>query len=165
MATTRDWALGYLEQARADLICVSAAGAASPSTAAMLWQMVFEKFAKAALLRLGTVSLVDVRRSHRAASKLLHALRRNPPIFAKLGGALVWEDVLTLVVALEAAHPQLAHGAPQLEYPWEDLSGNVMWPARDLHVAHALGDATKMLRPRVLRFANLLNQHFDTMFP
>ncbi len=51
MATDRDWARGYFEQATADLSGVKVMGTASLSTAAMLWQMVFEKYAKAALLR------------------------------------------------------------------------------------------------------------------
>ena len=44
MATDRDWAQGYLEQARADLRGVRALGSASPSTLAMLLRMVFDMF-------------------------------------------------------------------------------------------------------------------------
>jgi hypothetical protein len=43
VAGDRDWAQGYLEQAPADLAGARAMGSASPSTVAMLWQMVFEK--------------------------------------------------------------------------------------------------------------------------
>jgi hypothetical protein len=45
-----------LEQARADLAGARAIGGASPSTLAMVIQMVFEKVAKAALLRQNAVA-------------------------------------------------------------------------------------------------------------
>ncbi len=132
----------------------------------MLCQMVFEKLAKAALLRQGAAPLDTVRRSHRAASRLLLVLRRQRGLFALLGGAKVWEDVLWVLSALEDAHPQLAPDhAPQLEYPWEDVHGTIKWPARDLQVARALGDAKRGLAPRVFRFAELMDQQFDAMFP
>lgn len=86
MATDRDWALAYLEQARADFRGMRAMGSVSPSTLAMVCQMVFEKFAKAALLRQGAAPLGAVRRSHRAASRLLLVLRRQRALVAPLGG-------------------------------------------------------------------------------
>lgn len=166
MATDREWATGYFEQASADLIGVKAVGSASPSAAAMLWQMVFEKFAKAALLRQGSVPRSTVTTSHKAASRMLRSLRRQKRAFASLGGARVWEDVLWVIDALEAAHPQLAPPeGPQLEYPWENVRGDIQWPARDLHVARALGDPKRGLAPRLLRFAELLGQQFDALFP
>jgi len=74
--------------------------------------------------------------------------------------------VLWVIVALETAHPQLAPPeGPQLEYPWENAHGDIQWPARDLHVARALGDSRRGLAPRLLRFAELLGQQFDGMFP
>ncbi|MCK6534299.1 MAG: hypothetical protein L6Q84_15100 [Polyangiaceae bacterium] len=166
MATDRDWALGYLEQARADFRGMRAMGSVSPSALAMICQMVFEKLAKAALLRQGAASLAAVQGSHRAASRLLLVLRRQRRLVAPLGGTQVWEDVLWVVGALESAHPQLApaHG-PQLEYPWEDVHGAIRWPERDLQVARALGDPRRGLAPRVFRFAELLEQQFDAMFP
>lgn len=166
MATDRDWALAYLEQARADFRGMRAMGSVSPSTLAMVCQMVFEKFAKAALLRQGAAPLGAVRRSHRAASRLLLVLRRQRALVAPLGGTQVWEDVLWVVGALESAHLQLASAlGPQLEYPWEDAHGAIRWPERDLQVAGALGDPKRGLAPRVFRFAELLDRQFDAMFP
>ena len=166
MATDRDWARGYFEQATADLSGVRVMGTASPSTAAMLWQMVFEKYAKAALLRQGAVPRSTITTSHKAASRMLQSLRRQRNVFALLGGAKVWEDVLWVIDALETAHPMLAPAVgPKLEYPWEDAVGDIRWPARDLQVARALGDPKRGLAPRLLRFAELLGQQFDTMFP
>ena len=40
-----------------------------------------------------------------------------------------------IVARLERAQPQLAAGGPCLEYPWEDPTGAVLWPARDLAIA------------------------------
>ena len=62
MAADRDWALGFLEQARADLAAVrvlssrNAFTTEQASVLAMLRQMAFEKFAKAALLRSGLLA-------------------------------------------------------------------------------------------------------------
>lgn len=166
MATARDWADAYLQQALADLAGAQAMEGASPSTLAMLLQMVFEKYAKAALLRAGTLSLKEVRTSHKAASKLLRILRGNKAFARSLGGAKVWEDVLGLIGELEDAHPQLASkGAPQLEYPWEDARGNIQWPARDLHIARMLVKQSSGLRGRVLRFVKTFGERFDAMFP
>ena len=166
MATDRDWAEGYLHQARADLAGARAMGPASPSTLAMLWQMVFEKFAKAALLRARALPIARVSTSHRAASRMLQAIRRQKSLSLALGGTKVWEDVLWFIGALEDAHPQLAApGAPRLEYPWEHVDGTIRWPAKDLQVAKALGDAKSGLGPRVVRFAELMDQRFDSMFP
>lgn len=165
MAATRDWADAYLAQARADLAGARAMGGASPSTFAMVIQMVFEKYAKAALLRQNAVSLDWAKTSHGSASRMLLVLRRQRGIWEPLGGTIVWEDVLSTIHNLERAHPALApEEGPQLEYPWEDVHGDVRWPARDLAIARAMGDASNMLGPRVLRFAEQLGRHFDSMF-
>ncbi len=132
----------------------------------MLWQMVFEKVAKAALLRQGSVELEVVRKSHKAASRMLRAIRVQRALSQRLGGVVVWDDVLSFIGALEAAHPQLAPPhAPLLEYPWEHVDGKIRWPAEHFEVAKALGDATRGLAPRVARFARLLDAEFDGMFP
>jgi hypothetical protein len=123
MATTRDWANAYLAQARADLEGAHLVGAAVPSVFAMLMQMVFEKFAKAALLRSGAVSLDWAERTHRAASHMLRAMRLQRGLMDPLGGAKVWHDVIWAAEALEQAHPSIARGAPQLEYPGRTQRG------------------------------------------
>jgi hypothetical protein len=72
--------------------------------------------------------------------------------------------VAPIVARLERAQPQLAKGGPGLEYPWEDHTGVVRWPARDLDVA----DEFKPRRntgPLVHRFASNLCTHFDAVFP
>lgn len=166
MATGREWADAYLAQSREDLAAARAVGSAAPSTAAMVWQMVFEKMAKAALLRQRSISLEAARTTHKAASRMLHAIRIQRNVARALGGTKAWEDVLWLIEALERAHPQLAQpGTPQLEYPWEHSDGTIRWPARDLHVAKSLGRARNNLGPRVERFATLLERSFHGMFP
>lgn len=140
-------------------------GTSSPSTLAMLLQMVFEKYAKAALLRQGAVSVEWARSNHGAASRMLLVMRRQRAVLHPLGGAKVWEDVLGLVSELERAHPQLAHpNAPHLEYPWVDVHGEICWPARDLSIATSLGDPTKNLARRVVSFAEKMDELFDVMF-
>lgn len=129
----------------------------------MLMQMFFEKLAKAALLRSGAVGLEWAKGSHRAASKLVQVLLRHRTLLEDLGGPKVWADSIWVVTALEQAHPQVAADREKLEYPWETDDGVIRWPARDLPIAKALGAGT--LAPRILRFASLLEQKFDHMFP
>jgi hypothetical protein len=166
MASTTDWAFAYREQARVDLRAASALGATEPSIFAMLMQMAFEKFAKAALLRSGAVSLSFATSSHRAASRMVATMRLQKGLMARIGGPHVWSAALEVVEALERAHPSLAAGAggPQLEYPWEN-QGAVMWPARDLPIASKLGNPRSNLAAHVIDFAHRLDTHFDEIFP
>lgn len=165
MATSRDWADGYLAQARADLEGARLVDAAVPSVLAMLLQMAFEKFAKAALLRSGAIDVGRVSSTHRAASRMVRVLRNQRGIMAPIGGPLVWQDVLWAVETLEQVHPTLARGGPQLEYPWEMANGDVGWPARDLAIARSLGNPQSNLGARILQFASILAERFDRIFP
>jgi hypothetical protein len=165
MATDRDWADAYLAQATADLAGARRVGPAEPSVFAMLMQMVFEKFAKAALLRSGSVNLGWALGSHRAASRMLAAMRVQRGLMDPMGGPKVWHDVLWAVEALERAHPAVAQGAPQLEYPWETGVGVVQWPARDLAIAASMGNPASNLAARVMQFASALERRFDLIFP
>lgn len=89
MATDREWAEGYLAQARADLAAAVLVGTVQPSVFAMLMQMVFEKFAKAALLRLGSITLASAARTHKAASLMVTAMRIQRGLIAPIGGPMV----------------------------------------------------------------------------
>jgi hypothetical protein len=130
MATDRDWALGCLEQAREDLAAVRVLSSHHASTTqqasvfAMLLQMAFEKFAKAALLRSGAITYAAARSSRRAASTMIASMRRQKALIAPIGGPLVWSAAFEVVETLERAQPSMAQGAAQLEYPWAS-----MWPS------------------------------------
>lgn len=90
MAADRDWALGFLEQARADLAAARVLGShhalttEQASVFAMLLQMAFEKFAKAALLRSGAITYAAARSSHKAASTMIAAMRRQKALIAPI---------------------------------------------------------------------------------
>jgi hypothetical protein len=161
-ALVRAWANAYLAQARADLDGARAVQGQELSVFAMLLQMVFEKLAKAALLRTGAVTLSWAQGSHKAASRMVRVLRLQRGLLDPLGGAKVWGDVLWVVEALENAHPQVAGDTPQLEYPWQTSAGVVQWPARHLPIAMSLEG---ILAVRVLKFASLLSLRFDQIFP
>ena len=165
MPTARDWAEAYLAQARADLDGARLVNAAVPSVFAMLLQMTFEKFAKAALLRSGAADVAWASRTHRAASHMVRAMRLQRAVMAPLGGSLVWHDVLWAVETLEQIHPSLSQGGPQLEYPWEMPMGNVCWPERDLAIARSLGNPRRNLGTRILQFASIFADRFDRIFP
>lgn len=164
MATDREWADAYLAQARADLAGARLVGTFEPSVFAMLMQMAFEKFAKAALLRSGSIVLASARSSHKAASRMLAAMRIQRGLMASMGGPHVWHAAFEVVEALERAHPSLAQGAAQLEYPWETAAGDVHWPARDLAIAARLGNPKSNLAAHVIDFATKLDRQFDVIF-
>lgn len=131
----------------------------------MVAQMVFEKFAKAALLRTGAVHLSWAQSNHGAASRMVQVMRLQK-LLTPLGGPWPWKIALQLVGQLEAAHPQLAnkHG-PQLEYPWQDARGVVRWPAQHLQVAQSVfGAPSSRAAIELLRFAEQLSHHFDDIF-
>lgn len=167
MATAREWADAYLAQAEQDLTAAKALQGQAPSTLAMLLQMVLEKAGKAALLRSGQMQVPDITHTHKAASTLIALLRRNRRYLAELGdgNAFAWNDVLPLVRELERAHPQLADGRPQLEYPWEDPeSGEIRWPARDLPIAQRLASPRSREGARLLKFTTELLARVPLLF-
>ena len=165
MATPRDWANAFLAQARVDLEGARLVDATVPSVFAMLLQMAFEKLAKAALLRSGAADVAWASSTHRSASHMIRALRLQRGVMAPIGGPLVWQDVLWAVETLEQVHPALSQGGPQLEYPWEMPNGDIGWPARDLAIARAFGNPQSNLGVRILRFASILAERFDRIFP
>lgn len=137
MATERDWAEGFLAQARADLeaarvlITQSAITVSRASVFSILLQMAFEKFAKAALPRSGAITYGGAKSSHKGASTMVAAMRVQKNLIAPIGGPHVWTATFEVIEALERAQPSLAkaHGGPQLEYPWASVAGPVNWPA------------------------------------
>lgn len=89
----------------------------------MLQQMVFEKLAKAAYARRGSV----IPKTHRAASHLFTNLLRTPHGIKLLQ---VTPEIRQFVAELEEVHPshigQQVQPCLQLEYPWEDpITGEV----------------------------------------
>lgn len=167
MAAERAWADAYLAQARADLGAAMLVGAGEPSVFAMLMQMAFEKLAKAALLRSGTMTVDAARSNHRAAARMVATMRRQRRLLAPLGGPERWREAFEVVEALERAQPQIAKasgGGPQLEYPWETTAGMIQWPARDLDIAGRLGNPKSNLAAHLSDFAGKLERNFDTIF-
>lgn len=168
MPNTRDWSDAYLAQAIEDLEAARRLGGGAPSVLAMLLLMVFEKLAKAALLRSSQMTVRMATSSHRAASRMVAQLKRNRSKLKALGAgdAYAWKDVLPVVTELERAHPQLAEGGPQLEYPWEDEGEErVCWPAKDLPIARRLGMANDLTGARLLKLAGEIARTFDRVFP
>jgi hypothetical protein len=167
MATERDWADAYLAQARADFAGARLVGAQVPSTFAMLLQMTFEKYGKAALLRSGSIALKTAQTSHKAASRMVAAMRVQKDLMAPMGSPYAWHAAFEVIEALENAHPQLAGrapGTPQLEYPWEAVGGAVRWPERDLAIASKLGNPQSTMAAHVIDFATKLDRHFNAIF-
>jgi hypothetical protein len=163
-AAPRDWALPFLEQARADLrVAWTVPSEHRGSTFCMLLQMVFEKLAKAAYARSGHV----VPHTHRAASHLFAVLLRRPGGLTLLQGL---QNVQQFVVELETAHPQLAgvqtQPCPQLEYPWEDPAGGIVYyPERDLPVCRRVRDPQDRIALDCLRLASAIEQQLFTIIP
>ena len=167
MAGEREWADAYLAQARADFAAARLTGTHVPSSFAMLLQMTFEKFGKAALLRSGSIVLKTAQTSHKAASRMVAAMRVQRGLMAPMGGPYAWIAAFEVVEALENAHPQVAGraaGTPQLEYPWETPAGLIRWPERDLPISARLANPRSKLAAHVVDFATKLDWHFDGIF-
>jgi hypothetical protein len=165
MASDRQWADAFFAQAQEDLRGANVQ-MDTPSVLCMLLQMVLEKMAKAALLRSGQMPLRKAVSSHSAASRLVAVLKRQYLEPLGEGNPYAWKDVLPLLQELERAHPQLAGDGPKLEYPWEDsIDGSIRWPAHDLPIVKRMNNPRDTSAPRLLRFAGLLVQQFDALFP
>jgi len=167
VATKREWADAYLEQAHQDLEAARILTGKAPSVLCMLLQMVFEKAAKAALLRSGQITVNKANSSHKAASTLIQILKRHRSYLEAIGSgnAFEWKDILPLVQELERANPQLSQQGPHLEYPWEDpQDGSIRWPARDLPVVQRLSDPLDTSGPRLVRFAGQLCKQVNSLF-
>ena len=166
MAVPSEWALAYLEQARADMRGADLVQAEEPSVLAMLLQMVLEKLGKAALLRSGQTTVASATSSHAAATRMVQLLSNDRRACRRLD----WQPMVLrahlapIVARLERAQPQLAAGGPCLEYPWEDPTGAVCWPARDLAIAKEFGPK-RNTGPLLRRFVADLCARFDAVFP
>ena len=152
MATKKEWARGYLEQACEDIAAVEALShdrCVAPSVLLMLIQMVYEKLSKASLLALGRVEINDVLSTHVAASRFMKLLERDSDILNKIFSnkpSIFW-TLRLYIIDIESLQPQIAkhlrekhtnRSFGQLEYPWENQS--IQWPAQHLRQAQELRD-------------------------
>lgn len=169
MATPRDWAEPFLNQAGEDLRAAQACyDKQCDSTFCMLLQMTFEKLAKAAIARGGQIPP----HSHSTASELLLLLARDPRGPRVPGYGAVALDAIR---ELERSHPSYvanfikqAKGQqyPQLEYPWENpATGTIEWPSEHLPILTRLYDAEQRLGATLLKFARGLEEQFNALFP
>jgi hypothetical protein len=168
VATPLEWSLAYRVQAEEDFKA-AAATRRTPSVYVMLLQMAFEKLAKAAYCK----------------------QRNEVPSFKHDIGPLVWQfmarrqvtgfhertvdKMVSLLFAIENANPAVVnklwklHGdphAPQLEYPWEEITGGaVKTPVHDLPLAKTINDPTNPQGPMLEKFAQTLLKRFDAVFP
>ena len=168
MPTAREWAVGYFEQASADMGAAQRLQGVEPSVLAMMLQMTLEKLAKAALLRSGAITVDRARRTHAAALAMVQVLSRNPRACARLRWkpAVVQHQLAPIVHDLERAQPALAPAnTPCLEYPWEDPNGTVRWPARHLPLLRWFRPATGGAGVMLFQFAKDLRDRFDQVFP
>lgn len=178
MATERDWAAGYRNQALADLRAardVFNRGNNTASVGAMLLQMAYEKIAKAALLHGGSVDPDAVGRTHKAAVSLMTRLKgQSFSLAGRLGYASPakmiegWTPIVEAVRDLEMANPavgseEFGSSHPILEYPWQDERGSVRWPERDLAIARRLAN-NSALRRDLLDVAERLIEEFENIF-
>ncbi len=162
-AAPRDWAEPFFEQAREDLAAARAVFSAdSAATLCMLLQMVFEKMAKAAVARSGGA----VPHRHQVVSRLFVALERD-----QRGHDLLRQhpNVRAFILQLEDAQPSVAkdldaHG-PRLEYPWEDATGAILYPAHDLNLAKRVRDPKDRIAQDCLKFATALEKELLNIIP
>lgn len=176
MATSREWAEGFFDQAAEDLnavqILLREGGPAS--TSCMLLQMIFEKLFKAAALRAASDDTAQIRQicaSHAAADRVSSRLRHHPQLerMEWLGQGNRHQFHLTLdwVKALEKLHPAFSRDNPFpgcLEYPEEDPSGK-LWLPKEVALVQQFADPRKHLCPFLLSFAQEFQRNFNQLFP
>jgi hypothetical protein len=162
-----EWAHSLRRVAEADLdsaILLTNSKRAHISVVGMLLQMSLEKFAKAAVARHSESEFRKVLRSHKVLRRFFLILDRQSGFLQKIGMKKgEFKLVRPHLLALEAAHPALAHGGPHLEYPWEDVNG-VYVPSEHLALVREFSDPKSQALPRVIRFAQALRAHFDDVF-
>lgn len=96
MAAPFEWAVAYLEQARADMRGADLVQAEEPSVLAMLLQMVLEKLGKAALLRSGQITVASATSSHAAATRMVQLLSNDRRACRRLD----WQPMVLLQLTL-----------------------------------------------------------------
>ena len=168
-AVPRDWADPFFSEAIQNL---RAAEGVFPlpncaATYCMLLQMVFEKMAKAAYARSGN----QIVTSHQIVLHLFAVLDRLPNPASDL---IADPGVRQFLFELETANPaEAVRGLPKdqktkvpnIEYPWEDVSGRVLTPSRDHHLVRRVLDPRDTIAARCLRFAAGLERHLFTAIP
>ncbi len=155
-----EWANAFRDQAAVDLAAIDVLlkEKVVSSTVVMLFQMVFEKIAKAALARTNRNAFIACFKKHTAASRLVNLIK-NQREFMKL--RYKWKETLLIVQDLERAHPAIADRA-HLEYPWEDANG--VFVPESLQLVMKLGNPQSSWGMNAQRFAHELLAKFDSIF-
>ncbi len=168
MASADDWADAYLRQAKAELD--AARENIGAGVRAMLLQMVFEKIAKAALLRSGQWAIAHTQTTHSGASHMMQLLtiRRYQSRTTYSQGQLR-NSLKPLVDELENLQPAIAAqrgriSGPWLEYPWETPQGLVAVPSSDLPNLKRYGAAHAPTMALLMRFAGELLARHKSIF-
>jgi hypothetical protein len=145
---------------RAIDIILDSQGTMKPwATVAMLFQMVFEKVAKAAFARAGEQGFKSTLGKHSSLSKFLKATS-NQSKYTNLHRQPT-KVLLAKLKALEALNPaeaKLGH----LEYPWEE-GGLVKLPT-ELPIVQELANPLSSWAPKARRLAWQFLDEFDSIF-
>lgn len=162
----KDWGQAFLGQARCDLAGAGLVGTTEPHTMCVMMQMGFEKLGKAFRCRFEEpFDYRKLQRSHRSAYAMTAALAGGTWIGkTQVPGTLTdgARQHLALVRQLEALQPanakKQARDFGQLEYPWQDASGKVLFPAKHLQFLKEVSDprGTKYRPDSALKFASEL---------
>lgn len=134
MSDSQNWQAAFLKQARSDW-------EAYEKTAEFEWpschrlhylQMATEKLGKA-LLIVGDHELENLKGSHTAFVKLIRVVSNNRKLQKVLGmkksqQRAQFKTLLPLAHEVESLAPALAQNGPNPEYPWKDVSGNILTP-------------------------------------
>jgi hypothetical protein len=161
-----EWCAALRAQARSDLTALETLLAAESkdgerpwATVAMLFQMVFEKIAKAMLARTNNDAFKATLGSHAVVARFLQVVC-NQGKYAGIASSIKRERAV--LRQLERSHPALAKGQEQLEYPWEDDDG-VRLPAESTLVK-LLSDPRAPRAVPLVRLASELLRRFDELF-
>jgi len=141
------WRDAYLCQARSDWdmwlhLCKVAR---LPCHRLHYLQMAVEKLGKALLIAGAGQSIETLQKSHLAFTKFLLISTRNKALASQYDMSAEQyrahvRGIAPLAYGVEQLGPQVAHGGPNVEYPWRDPSGRICAPAQEgFSIAEQLG--------------------------
>ncbi len=169
MNDRRNWQKAFLRQARVDWEAYQRTREAPwPECHRLLFlQMATEKLGKA-LLVAGHSSLDKITQTHAAFVKFLQVAGNHRKLKRALGmkplqQSAQFKALLPFAREIELLAPALAQHGPNPEYPWPEVSGNIVAPADHLF------PLTKRLRHspqgiQLLKYIDIFLHRFEDLF-
>ena len=169
MASHKDWSDAHLKQARSDLevyeFLKSEKGLPHCHELHYI-QMATEKLSKAAMYQ-DNPSHAGPIKTHKTFLKFLKIAERAPSLKKRFQmSASQWrahlKSLRTVAFEIQKLAPAVAGNGPNSEYPWEDHTGTVFFPAGHNFRIHII--LSKPKGRSLLKFVKLISREFPSLF-